>query len=193
LRVATTEFFVGSSRRRRNTFANPRDRRAPQNFAADTAASTKNLNRNNADFRQNEQNVQNPNLGILKSKRPRITRMMDWGAYASRVLVVASSRRRTLFNQKFAKAEHLRQHPPPSPTSLRISIELRRVERLRRAKETGALPRISLQAPAQILIHLPSHSRERLNIYATALWIIRAALRNSRSGPPQIGTLYRSL
>ena len=88
--------------------------------------------------------------------------MMDWGAYASRVLVVASSRRRTLFIQKFAKAEHLRQ------TRLRI-IELRRVERLRRAKETGALPRISLQAPAQILIHLPSHSRERLNIYATVL------------------------
>jgi len=117
----------------------------------------------------------------------------DWGAYASRVWVVAC-RDDGIFCGKFAKAaEHLRQHPPPSPTSLRISIELRRVERLRRAKETGALPRISLQAPAQILIHLPSHSRERLNIYATVLWIIRAALRNSRSGPPQIGTLYRSL
>jgi len=43
------------------------------------------------------------------------------------------------------------------------------------------------------LIHLPSHSGERLNIYARALRIIRAALRKSRSGPLQTGTLYRSL
>jgi hypothetical protein len=64
-----------------------------------------------------------------------------------------------IFCGKFAKAaEHLRQPPPPSPTSLRI--KLRRVERLQRAKETGTLPRISLQTLAQILIHLPSHSRE---------------------------------
>jgi hypothetical protein len=48
-------------------------------------------------------------------------------------------------------------------------------------------------SPTQLLIHVSSHSREWLNIYARALRIIRAALRTARSGPPQTGTLYRSL
>jgi hypothetical protein len=73
--------------------------------------------------------------------------MMGLGATTE--FFVGSSRRR---RNTFANP------PPPSPTSLRI--KLRRVERLRRSKETGALPRISLQTLAQILIHLPSHSRE---------------------------------
>ncbi len=40
--LATTDFFVGSSRRR-DTFTNTRDGRAPQKFAAGTADPTENL------------------------------------------------------------------------------------------------------------------------------------------------------
>jgi hypothetical protein len=100
-----------------------------------------------------------PRITWISDRMNKMFRIRILGSIRVSRVVVASSRRRTLFiQQKFAKAEHLRQHPPPSPTSLRIKV--RRVERLRPAKETGALPRISLQTPAQILIHLPSHSRE---------------------------------